>query len=188
MRFMENTDWKFDFSALPRYDVRDKAPYVYDKFFEIEEFDTLCGIYSIVEASMLNYIGALVLLKSKADPRIILNISDRICFTDNFSKSKSGRYIFLQASVFDETKERINRPIVIIDLLDEVFSFIQTDNCNPLYEIVEQKEWMFRVIADETQKKGDKRLRKLARKKIKLKSLRWHDLNKLQSLPKLLFD
>ena len=173
---MTATDWKFDFSTLPKYDVREKTPYVYDKFFEISESDALCGIYSIVEASMLNYVGALILLKNKTEPRVILNVSEKINFTDNFSKSNDGRYIFLQASFCDDINQRINRPIVIIDLSKEQFSIFKTDNLNPIYEVVEIKMGVFRVIADETQKKSDKKLRKLTRKKIRLKWLRWRGI------------
>ena len=173
--------WIFDFSALPKYDVRDKAPYVYDKFFEISESDALCGIYSIVEASMLNYIGALVLLKNKSEPRVVLNVSENINFTDNFSRSADGRYIFLQASFFDKAKKRIDRPIVVFDLLKERFSIFKTENLSPAYEIVEIKKGVFKAIADEVQKKSDKRLRRLTKKKIRLNWLRWHVLDQFET-------
>ena len=174
---MSGTDWNFDFSGLPKYDVRKRIPFVYDKFFEISESDALCGIYSIVEASMLNYIGALVLLKNKQEPRVVLNVTKDINFTDNFSCSKDGRYIFLQASFWDHVKNGLKRPIVIIDILKEQFSVLKTDNLSSPYEIVEIKKDIFRATADEELKKLDKRLRRLTRRKIRLKWLRWRGLD-----------
>lgn len=51
---MTATDWKFDFESLPRWDNRERIPFVYDAFFDIPQNDALCCIYSIVEVSMCN--------------------------------------------------------------------------------------------------------------------------------------
>lgn len=173
--------WNFDFSVLPKYDVRKRIPFVYDSFIEISESDALCGIYSIAEVSMFNYIGWLVLLKNKQEPRVVLNVTKDINFTDNFSRSKDGRYIFLQASFWDHVKNELNRPIVIIDILKEQFSVLKTDNLSTPYKIVEIKKDIFRATADEELKKLDKRLRRLTRRKIRLKSLQWHDISEFEA-------
>lgn len=180
---MTGTDWNFDFSSLPKYDTREKLPFVYDRFFEIAESDALCGIYSIVEASMLNYIGALILLKNKEEPRVLLNVFEEINFTDNFSRSKDGRYIFLQANIWDDTNQRIDRPIIIFDLLNELFAVYKTPNHNTTYEIVEIKKGVFQATADETQKKHDKQLRKLTRRKIRLK---WQSWRRIEEFGKII--
>lgn len=184
---MRTTDWKFDFSSLPHWDNRNSFSFVYDEFYEIPQSDTLCCIYSIVEASMCNYVGFLAILKTKENPQLYLNIAEEFVFCTNFSASKNGDLIFLQPSIYDQETNRIKRPILIIDVCKNVFSYIYTDNYNPGYEIIEINKTTFKVKADEVQKKNNKYLRKLERIKIRTRLLKWRDLEKLNSLPGLIF-
>lgn len=184
---MKTTDWKFDFSSLPHWDNRNSIPYVYDEFFDIPQSDTLCCIYSIAEVSMSNYLGFLAIIKNKEKPELFLNITEGINFCPNISVNPDGNLIFLQASIYNKDTHAIKRPILIIDISKQVFSYVSTDNYNPCYEVVELKKNVFRIKADADQKKSDKRLNELCKKKIRINRLTWHDLSELSSLPEMLF-
>lgn len=181
---MRTTDWNFNFESLPRWDNR-KECYVYDEYHYLPESDTLCCIYSIMEASMCNYIGFLAVLKNKSNPKLILNIAKGYNFCDNFSASKDGRLLFLQPTVYYKELNGSLRPILIIDVIDNKFSFVSTDNVNPLYKIIEVDKSSFKIEAYESQK-NDERLSALCKKTIRTDQLKWHKLSKIESLPEML--
>lgn len=176
------TDWKFNFSSLPYWNNREKIPYVFDKFYPIPQSDALCCIYSIAEAGMLKYLGFLAILKNKERPEMILNVSENMNFCDNFSVDKKGNIIFLQPFIYDKVLEKIQTPILIIDIGRKKFSYYKTDNHNPLYKVVELSENVFGIEADETQK-NDERLMELTKEKIDLRNLEWFDLSEIKNLP-----
>lgn len=182
---MKTTDWKFDFSSLPHWDNRNSIPFVYDEFFDIPQNNTLCCIYSIAEVSMCNYVGFLAIIKNKEKPELFLNITEGITFCPNVSVNTDGNLIFLQPSIYDKDTNTIKRPILIINISKHVFSYIVTDNHNPCYKVVELSKNVFKIDADTYQKKVDKRLNALSRKKIRINRLKWHSLAELDSLPKI---
>ncbi len=183
---MKTTDWKFPFSSLPRWDVRDRIPYVYDHFLEIPQKDTLCCIYSIAEVSMCNYVGSLAILRNKENPELLLNITQSMGFCDNISVSANGNFIFLQPSLYDPSQNRIKRPVLILDIAKSAFAYVDTDNYNPCYHVAEVSDHVFQVVAASHQE-NDKRLMKLSKKKIDTDRLRWHDLAEWNTLPEMLF-
>jgi len=183
---MRTTDWKFDFSSLPRWDNRNQFSYVYDEFFEIPQSDTLCCIYSICEVGMCNYAGFLVILRNKENPELFLNITERFNFSDNISVNARGNLIFLQPSIYDKNSNTSKSPILIIDVSKKAFSYFATDNYNPCYKIVELNKNVFKIEADAYQKESDKGLKALSEKEIHIDRLRWYGLDMLNSLPELL--
>ena len=184
---MRTTDWKFDFSSLPRWDNCNGIPNVYDEFFDIPQSDTLCCIYSIAEVSMCNYLGFLAIIKTKEKPQLFLNITEGISFCPNISVSTDGNLIFLQPSIYDKDTNVVKRPILIIDISKRVFSYLITDNLNSCYKIMELHKNVFKIEADEYQKKENKSLKSLSKKKIRTNYLKWHDLAELNSLSELIF-
>ncbi len=182
---MLTTDWNFDFESLPRWDNRNKMIYVYDEYHYLPESDTLCCIYSITEVSMLNYVGFLAILQNKSNPKLILNIAEGFNFCDNFSASKDGRLLFLQPTIYCKTLNRSFRPILIIDVIDNKFSFVSTDNVNPLYKVIELDKFSFKIEADESQK-NDERLSALCKIIIRTDQLKWYELSELALLPKMI--
>ena len=134
---------------------------------------------------MGNNVGFLAILKDKNNPTLLLNIAEEFNFCNNFSASKDGRFLFLQPSVYESRDNSIHRPMLVIDVLENKFAFIATDNINPCYKVIELDKFSFKVEADENQK-GDRRLDKLCRKKILIDCLKWHTLSTLTSLPKML--
>ena len=184
---MKTTDWEFDFSSLPHWDNRDRIPYVHDEFVHIPQSDTLCCIYSIAEVRMGWDLGFLAILANKENPSLILNITEHVNFFPNVSVNTKGNLIFLQALIYNKKSELLKCPVVVIDISNNTFSYIDTVNCNTCYKIVEISENVFKIAADEYQMKHDKRLKALSRKKIRTDRLKWHSLNELESLPKIIF-
>lgn len=179
---MLTTDWEFDFSLLPHWDNRKKIPYVYDEYYEVVSSDILCCIYSIAEVKMDDYLGFLAILKGKENPTVLLNVSKDFCFCNRFDSSKDGRFVFLQPSIYNDS---LYRPILIIDILNNVFSFVETDNINPSYKIVELDKHTFKIEANEGQEL-DWRLSRLCKKTIQTDCLQWIHLGKISSLPTML--
>jgi hypothetical protein len=183
---MKTTDWKFDFSALPHWDDREKYPWVYDEYYEIPQSDTLCCLYAITEVSMMNYQGYLAILRNKENPELVLNVADGFSFCVNFSASDDGNLIFLQPSIYDRDSGRCHRPVLILDIGNRRFSWLKTANCCPVYKIVQKKAHVFAVEADEQQRKGIKQLAALHGRKIRTRWLRWYGVEKLSALPQML--
>lgn len=184
---MKTTDWKFDFSSLPRWDNRSRIPYVYDRFFEIPQSDTLCCVYAIAEVSMCNYEGFLAILRHKENPELVLNIAEGFQFCDNISVSADGNLIFLRPSIYYRDTNTLKRPILIIDLGKYAFSYFATDDLNPCYKVAEINKNVFKIEADERQRKSGKRLNVLSGKTVRINRLKWHGLSELPSLPEMLF-
>ena len=181
---MNTTDWKYDFTALPRWGDRQKPHFDRDEFFEIPQSDTLCCLYSIREASMLDYLGFLAILKKKDNPELILNLTE-FAFCVNFSASDDGNLIFLQPSIYDRPTNRCLRPVLILDIPNNRFSYIKTANYCPSYRVVQKKATVFEVEADARQMKGIRQLAALHGRKIRMRWLRWYAMERLPELPKM---
>lgn len=126
---MRTTDWEFDFASLPRWDIRERIPFVYDEFFEVPGKDMLCCIYSVAEVSMMNYEGFLAILRNKQKPELVLNVTD-ISFCVNFSHSKDGNLLFLQPSFYSPEKG-YRRPVMILDMEKGRYSYIKKETFPP---------------------------------------------------------
>ena len=183
---MKTTDWTYDFTSLPRWDNREKDPWIYDEFFEIPQSDTLCCLYSIREVSMMNYQGFLAILKNKQNPELVLNIADGFSFCVNFSVNSAGNLNFLQPSFYDQSFNRILRPILILDLQKGRFSYVRTKNYCPAYQIVEKNASVFEVEADERQRCSIKPLAALHGRKIRTRWLKWYEMDKLCALRQMI--
>ena len=182
-----DTDWKFDFSSLPRWDNRDKIPFIYDKFYPVPQMDILCCIYSIAEVTMGRYIGFLAILKNKNDPELLLNVTEKMCFQDYFFVSNNKNLLFFRLSVSDKSTGALKDPMLIIDIEKGKFSYYDTHCTNSGYTLTEISESLFAFEIDEAQRKNNEALNALADKTIDLKTLKWYDLNKIDTLPKKLF-
>lgn len=177
---MKTTDWKFDFASLPRWENHNTIPFVYDEFFEFPQYDALCCIYSIAEVSMCNEIGFLAVIVNKEAPSLYFAEPQDVLFTPNVSISPDGKFVFLQASIYNRENCSYKRPIVIIDMSRKVFSYVHTDNTNTCYKISELTENVFEISADDYQKKHNEALKELCEQKIRTDRLEWYDLNSLR--------
>ena len=126
----KTTDWKYDFSSLPHWDKHNLA-YTYDNFNELKKTDTLCCLYSIVEARMMYYIGHLAILKNKQNPELYFNITN-IYFKPYVFYNKNENLLFLLADIYKNDNKTDTKkfmvPIIIIDITKGVFSYYKTDN------------------------------------------------------------
>ena len=183
---MKSTDWKFDFSLLPRWDNRERIPFVYDEFFEIPQQNLLCCIYSVCEVSMCNPLGFLAVLRNKEKPELIVNITDNFVFCPQVSASLDGNLIFLWPSIYDKKTDYFARPLLILDLGNNRFSYFITHNFSPCCEIIEVDHGTFRIEADDYQRNADKRLEAISKMEIRIDQVNWYDLSQIRKLPKLL--
>ena len=183
---MKTTGWNYDFASLPHWENRRKDPLIYDAFFEIPQSDTLCCLYSIAEVSMLNYQGFLAIFRNKENPELVLNVAEGFTFGVNFSASADGNLIFLQPSIYDRDTNRCVRPILILDIQNDRFSYLRTTNYCPAYKVIQRKPHVFAIEADEHQRKGIKQLAALHGKKIRTRWLSWHQTSKLSELPQMI--
>ena len=184
---MKTTDWKYDFSSLPGWELREKLwDANNDDFYDFPRSDTLCCIYSIREVRMCNPLGYLAVFKGKHDPQLLVNISDRFAFRPRVSASEDGSLLFLQPQIYYKQTNHIATPILILDMQKNRFAFIRTDNYNSCYQVIQQSQKVFVIDADEYQRKNDKRLHALHGKKIRTRFLRWYPLARLSNLPDLL--
>ena len=179
---MTTTDWKYDFTSLPHWDNREKYPYIWDKFFEIPQSDTLCCLYSIQEVTMMNCLGFLAILKNKEKPELILNVAEGFTFCVNFSASDDGNLLFLQPSFYFRDTNRCIRPVLILDIQNNRFSFIRTDNFCPIYKVVQKNANLFVVEADESNRKSIPQLAAFHGTEIQTCCLKWYEMDKLSQL------
>lgn len=135
---------------------------------------------------MLNYLGFLAIFRNKENPELVLNIANGFNFCINFSVSDDGNLIFLQPSIYDKAADRLVRPVLILDIHNHRFSYLRTANYCPLYKVVQKKEHVFVIEADENQRKSIPQLNALHGKKIRTRWLRWHDMDKLPELPQMI--
>ena len=185
---MRITDWKYDFTSLPGWDHREKYPglWDYDAFYEIPQRDTLCCLYSIREVSMLNEQGFLAILRNKANPELVLNVSEGFSFCVQFSASPDGNFVFLQPSIYDCAANRCLRPILILDLQRDQFAYVRTANYCPAYQVIQKKANVFIIEADARQRKAIPQLASLHGKKIRTRWLRWYAMDRLPELPQMI--
>lgn len=183
---MKTTNWNYDFASLPRWDNRERNPWIYDEFYEIPQSDTLCCLYSICEVSMGNYVGFLAILRNKQKPELVLNIADGFSFCVNFFVNSAGNLIFLQPSIYDRSSSRLLRPILILDIQKNRFSFVQTENYRSAYRVAEKSPSVFEVKANERQRTSTNQPAALHGTKIQIPKLEWYEIDKLAELPKML--
>ena len=182
---MESTDWKFDFSSLPLWDLREKFWDVHDRFFELPQSDTLCCIYSIYEVTMCNNLGRMAILQNEQNPQLVAQCS--YPFRVNFSAGDDGNVIFLSLQMYDRVTNRSKYPILILDLPNRRFSYMMTQSSCPGFKVVQIKPRLFKIEADERARRNDKALQALHGKKIHLTWRRWYDFRKLNTFHELIF-
>ncbi len=180
------TDWKYEFPSLPKWDVRDRIPFVHDKFYYLPQSDILCCIYSIAEVRMGWNQGFLAILKNKENPELVLNIYNNITFSDNFSANKNGNLAFLLSHFNDKTTGGIGSLILIIDIVCEKFSYLRINNFNPCYKVIELSDGVFGIEADAVQRNTDKRLDDFSKTIIDLSCLDWFNFKEIDILSEIM--
>ena len=180
-----STDWKFDFSSLPKWDVRDRIPFVYDKFHYLPQSDTLCCLYSITEVRMGWYQCFLAILKNKSDPELVFNINKNITFSADFFTSDNGDIVFLPAYFNDKTTGGIGSAVLIVDVVCEKFSYLKMNGYDPCYKVVNLSDGVFGIESDKVQINDDEQLDNFSKTRIDLSCLDWFDFKDVDILSEM---
>lgn len=159
------TDWVFDFSQLPRWDIREESPWVSDAFYEVGDY--LICLYSINEVSMLNYQGFLAVLRNKAAPELVANPARSFPFWQTFHASGDGRFVFLQACIPGK------RPVVILDLEQNRFAWAFSRNMFPFLKVIENSDRVFTTVFQNR------------KRRIRTRWLRWYPMERLEQLRRM---
>lgn len=180
---MDRTDWQYNFSSLPAWNLRGRFWDAHDRFYELPQSDTLVCIYSIYEVTMCNNLGRLAILKNKQDPQLIAQSS--YPFRVNFSASDDGNVIFLSPQIYDRATNSSKYPLLILDIPNRRFSYKLTGSRCPGFKVRQMNSRLFIIEADQSQ--HDKQLQRLRGKKLRLNWRRWYDLSRLNDLHNMIF-
>lgn len=152
---------KFDFNSLEHWQPNlGFASFM--RATENVESDSLCLIYSIVEARMCAYMGRIAVVKGQDDPKLVFTSKDpsyvEIC-VPNYSEN--GQYVFIQVY----TNEFVGA--LIIDVINSRFAGIKY----PIFEFctitpLDGDEVEFTNLADSKKSNTSER--------IHLSSINWH--------------
>lgn len=174
---MEISGWQFDFASLPRWDMRERDAYIEDILTENALSDTACLLYSITEASMMNFVGCLALFRNKAHPELVSNVHTIRFPRQEVVYSADGNLLFLN------TRIDYRMLLVVIDLRSFCFSYVPVKTLSSCYT-VEERSGQFVFCVDAHQAQHDKRLHRLEGKEIKIERLKWHPLSELNEFDK----
>lgn len=169
---MRTTDWTYDFSSLPRWDNRERDPWIYDEYFELPQSDTLCCLYSISEVSMMNYLGFVAILRNKQHPELVLTIAENYAFCPFFDASADGTLLFMQP-LFSSPRNCVC-PVLLLDLTSNRFACVLKANSQPSFRMTQKSDTVFTVEA------GGRK------KSVRTRWLKWYPTEKLPALSQIL--
>lgn len=174
---IRGSDWNYDFTSLPHWDVRDKIPYVYDLLFENGPMDLAFLIYSIVEYRMCSYAGYLAILQNKKKPELMFWTEKPVFSNAEVMFSRDGQLAFAQSAFWNDG----GWPIYVFDLPNRRFARFKTITKNICYTVKEIEPNEFVIVADEWQMRNDELLQKINGTKIEIKALKWRPLGNIDS-------
>lgn len=161
--------------AFPKYDFG-------YKIIESESGNLGLLLYDIAEIRMGWEICRLAIYENKANPKLIFNSKNLLCFyaNDTIQIDKNESLIFLK--VFISDKNKIEVPFLVLNLKDKIFSAIKIINSLP-YKIQEVKLNEYKLIENYK----DKRFESYDGRIIKTNELSWMHLNKIEEVKELYF-
>lgn len=163
---MNLSGWEFDFAGLPNWDNRETFLDCKDYLIESPDAAYACLLYSVTEASMMNYIGFCAVLENKNAPSLLINI--RYVNFEPYAKfSRDGRILFLKAHY------RYGKRFILI-LNVEKKTYAVAHFCAPVwYEIQESDAATFEIVFDPKQAREDRRIARIKNTVIDLHTLKW---------------
>jgi hypothetical protein len=181
---MNINGWNYDYDKLPYWDNRESIPWIYDFLVENQQQNRACLIYSVAEVGMGSYRGFLALFENKGNPYITLNITKY-----NFSGSKqchqfnlNGDLFFTVPSMYYTEKNKLEFPILIIDCIENKFSYIRIIN-GIHYALKEINQFNFQLI----DKNHDERFISRDGEVVDLRLLEWFDLSQIDNLVEMYY-
>ena len=135
---MKIDGWDYSFENLPHWGIRERFPYVYDQLTQSPSGEYAILIYSIAEVSMCNEVGCLAVFESREHPVLILN-----AYKANFSPqspvfSANGRYVCLKSQMYLSSQNRVECPLLLLDLYNRQFTVLTMDTHS--YQIAIQNQ------------------------------------------------
>ena len=170
-------EWEYEFSKLPRWDNRDKIPWVYDKLYENPNRNNAVLIYSIAEVGIGKYFGFLAVFSNKAQPHLTLNTTAFTVIPQMPMFSANGDICFLLACLYEKRKNLLACPLLILNFELEAFNcFKVTDGFN--YSVDEKNKAEFVLV----QQYHNDRLKSFDGQIIRIDQCNWKPFSELHTL------
>ena len=137
---MDINGWNYLFESLPHWRIRELFPYVYDQLTQSPSNKYAILIYSIAEVSMCNEVGCLAVFESREHPLLLLN-AHKAHFTPQTPVfSANGRYVCLKSQVYLSDQNRVECPLLLLDLYERQFTVLTMDTHGHQIAIQNQTE------------------------------------------------
>lgn len=173
--------WNFDFESLPYWpDEKDSYQFTHE-LYENEQSDLACVLYSILENTMCNYLGCLAILRKKEDPCLDLVIHSFLVPWHQVSFSSNGNQIFLQVSIHNRSRSRYVRPLLVLDLAQNRFSYVRENLYSVSYRIEEVTPDLFFLVIGDPQSSSKQEI-VFSKEAIDFDTLAWFPMKEIESL------
>lgn len=174
--------WVYPFDTLPHWDHHGRFANVEDKLYENPYADMACLLYSIVEASMCNYIGFLAILENKASPVLSLNLTELEFPWNEIFFSKDGQLIFVKARAYNRQKNKMHFFFLVINLKKAIFAYQKISSGNECYSWEETRPGKFRIVVDAYQAAYDQTLQTLDGMVVDTDEMEWFPIKEIHQL------
>ncbi len=124
---MQIDGWDYSFENLPHWGIREHFPYVYDQLTQSLTGEYAILIYSIAEVSMCNEVGCLAVLERREHPLLILNAYKAHFPPQTPVFSANGRYVCLNSQMYLPDQNRVECPLLLLDLYERQFTVLAID-------------------------------------------------------------
>ncbi len=137
---MQIDDWDYSFENLPHWGIREHFPYVYDQLTQSLTGEYAILIYSIAEVSMCNEVGCLAVFERRENPLLVLNAYQAHFPPQTPVFSANGRYVCLKSQMYLPNQNRVERPLLLLDLYERQFTVQAVDTYSYHIAIQDQTE------------------------------------------------
>ena len=137
---MDINGWNYLFETLPHWRIRERFPYVYDQLTQSVTGKYAILIYSIAEVSMCNEVGCLAVFESREHPLLILNAYKAHFPPQAPVFSTNDRYVYLKSQVYLSDQNRVECPLLLLDLYEWQFTVLTMDTHGRQIAIQNQTE------------------------------------------------
>lgn len=178
---MEINGWNYLFENLPHWGIRERFPYVYDQLTQSLTGEYAILIYSIAEVSMCNEVGGMAVLESQEHPRLILNAYKAHFPPQTPVFSANGRYVCLKSQMYLSDQNRVECPLLLLDLYERQFAVLAIDTHGRQVVIQNQteKELVLHLTPCSNPSKSEQVL-------IQIAELLWHPFQEINRLERWL--
>ena len=179
---MEIKGWNYLFENLPHWRIRDRFPYVYDQLTQSPSGEYAILIYSIAEVSMCNEVGCLAVFESREHPALILNAYKAHFSPQSPVFSANGRYVCLKSQMYLSGQNRVECPLLLLDLYDRQFTALTLDTHDHQIAIQNQteKELVLSLTPYSNPSESEQQI------SIQIAELLWHPFQEINMLERWL--